>query len=329
MADTPIFESEKHVKKQRKRRTLLIVFSVLLILAAAATIAFFVSRCSEETNSGGEDLPIPFTWKQSSDGSVLLSVPRENGLIWRIEDAGDAFGTISFASAGSTNDAFEFKLTPKAEGRSLVRIILGEENGTEGDKYRMEFMSEAYREGGKLRCRILNASCKSISEAMITDGAFSYRIYTDDDGDMVIEVPNTDSDWDCVSSNEDAVVMTGVVYGEEVVRAYLRAGNTTGSSEVKLTSEIEGRELTAVFTNNGQGGLIIDEKAVSTVQSERTPTPEPVTIPSDIELMTTDPNATSAPVVTFDPSTFTFPPWVQIIDSTARPTETPEPTQNP
>lgn len=251
MAETPVFESEKQFKKQRKRRILIAVIAAVLVAAAAVAVGLLNKSCAARTHTGGEDLPFPYTWRQLSDGSAVLSVTTGGeGLSWRISDPGEEYGTVGMIDEGVRNGESRFKLTPMSEGRAISTITLSPEGGDKG-AYVMELLTEAYKEGSRLRCRVLNATCKLTQQAIeVTEGPFAYRIFKDEDGDMIMEVPGSAEDWECVSSDEETAAILGVVYDEGAVRAYLRAGSKPGESEVVLTSAADGKELKAVFTLN-------------------------------------------------------------------------------
>lgn len=312
MAETPIFESEKQLKRQRRRRVLLIIAVIALAVAAAVAFGLISASCNGKPQTGGEDLPYSYTWARAADGSAKLSVAREGELVWRIDDAGDAFGTVGVTCVGSKADATEFKLAPISEGRSIVKLILGEKEGTAGDKYSMELLTEAFTEGGKLCCRVLSASCAPICSVDVSDGAFPYSIHMDDDGDIVIEVPGAAEDWECVSSNEAAASVIGVILSESSVRAYIRAGSEPGTSEVVLRSVTEGRELKAEFSLNeaDEFALVKDEAKVTATEAPAetdspagTEAPAPIELPEEIGATaeTEAPAATEAPAETVDP----------------------------
>ena len=293
MADTLVFDSDKQLKKQRRKRTLIIVLiSVLLILAAVA-VGYFVKRCAGVTHTGGEDLPFSYTWKQSLDGSALLSVSRDgaDGLVWRIADAGEQFGTVNITAAGSKNDSSEFRLSPVEEGRAKEVLTLGNAEGGEGDTYRMELLTEAYREGGRLRCRVLSASCTPLQQIIdVTEGDVTYRIYGNDDGDIVIELPSAAEDWECVSSNEDAARSIGVIFDGETVRAFIHAGEQPGTSEVVLRSEYDGNEIKTEFKLDDEMNLSCTVVKAESFAPAQTPAPELSSAPG-----TEPPSATPEP----------------------------------
>lgn len=269
MADTPVFESEKLLKKQRKKRILLIVVLGVVILLAAASAALLAGRCSGRTHTGGEELPFTYTWREAADGSAAITVSTEGeeALSWRVTDPGDSFGCVGIEPSGSGKGGSSFKLTPIKEGRSAAVITLG---GDGADKYAMELLTEAYADGPKLRCRVLNASCRRVQTEMRAEGDVSYHIYTDADGDTVIEVESGCTDWECISSNEAAAAVIGVINGDGCVKAYIRSGGEPGEAEVTLESAADGKKLTAAFTLGSDGGLIC-----SNVLASAEPTAEP------------------------------------------------------
>ncbi len=297
MADTPIFESEKLLKKQRKKRTLIIIAVCAAVLAAAAA-AFIAGRCSGRTHTGGEELAFPYTWREAADGSALVTVSREGEetLSWRITDPGDNFGCVGIAPAGSGKDGSSFKLTPIKEGRSAAVIVLGSEDGS--DKYRMELLTEAYADGSKLRCRLLEASCRPVQGEISAEGDVVYRVFADPDGDLVIEVESTQTDWECVSSNESAAQVIGVINTDDCVRAYLRAGGEPGVSEVTLESAADRKKLTSRFTLSADGGFIcsaVETSAEPTVEPTENAGPTPTVFPTGDPLLTPTPAPTEAP----------------------------------
>ena len=273
MAETVVFESEKEFSRQKKRRTLIIIIVAVAVLAAAAAAVWLWSRASR-THSGGDELPYQYSWKQSSDGSAILSVGREADLVWRIIDAGEEYGTVGIEAAGVKGQSSEFRLTPINEGRALARLILGNKADDEGDKCSMELLTEAFLDGGRLCCRVLSASCRSIQTESGDDAAFAYRIYPDADGDIVIAIPTGEEDWDCVSSNEETAAVIGVINEEGVALAFIRHGEKTGSAEVVMTSPFEGKELKVLFTLSENGEFTFSQDAASTFQPTITPAPD-------------------------------------------------------
>jgi len=206
----------------------------------------------------------------------------------------------------------------------MSKLSLGQADG-KGEKYRMELLTEAYPERGKLRCRVLSASCTAVNDSEVTDGAFAYRIYTDDDGDLVMEIPDTETDWECVSSNEEAVRMIGLLFEDDCVRALFSAGEKPGTSEISLKSLLSGRELTAVITLGEDGKLLASQNAAETFAPAKTPEPALPTPEPDQTFEPQEPGATTPPGMT----DVTVPPDPSLATPAPAVTDTPAPTEEP
>ena len=288
MAEELVFESEKELARRRKRRTLIIIIAAAAALAAAAAIFWLVSRTSR-THTGGDELPYRYAWKQSADGSAVLSVDREGDLVWRITDDGEEFGTVGIKAAGVKGQSSEFRLTPIDEGRAMMKLILGNKEDDEGDKCSMELLTEAFFEHGRLCCRVLSASCKSIRTESGDSAAFPYRIYNDNDGDIIVEIPTGEEDWECVSSNEETAEVIGIINGEETVTVYIRPGGLAGSAEVVMTSSFEGKQLKILLTLSEDGEFVFSQDAASTFEPTVTPAPDGTFSPDALLTPTPEP----------------------------------------
>lgn len=323
MTKTPVFSSEKLVKKQHARRFIMIGAAALILIAIVIGAVFLSKSCADRTHTEGGDLPFPYTWAEAPGGGVTLRISREGaeGRVWRVEDAGASFGAVTLSPAKQRSSDTEIKIAPANAGRAIIKLVLGDENGKARDSHEMDLLVEAYTEGKQLRCRVLSASCRAVQgDITAEEGDFPYRIHKDEDGDVVIAVDTAGfTDWECTSTNENAAELLGLVYENGAACAYLRAGSEPGTSEIVLKSSSEGKQLRAVIELSADGGFAVTERQTSLSEPTATPIPEP---------------ATQTPIGSEEAVPMTPLPSSYLTEETPAPTEepaeeTPEPTVEP
>ncbi len=291
MAKTVVFESERVYRWESIKRYVIPAIAFCVVVIATIVAALIIRGSRGETFTGGEDTPYPYAWTVNKDGSVRLEVSRSASpdYLWFIseestsveilsEESGDAGGEsfiLPVLSAApdlkQSSDKATFLLTPKTTGRAVLLLNLCHSKDEQDQIYEMTILTEVLEENGSLRANLISVSGTELQGVVHggQESAYPYTASLNESGDLLITVTTQDSGeaagsvsvmettWECSSDNEETAYVLGVLYGENDVTAYVRAGAEAGHCTVRMFAENDGVEITLNCEVREDGTILV------------------------------------------------------------------------
>ncbi|MCR4725413.1 MAG: hypothetical protein K5772_08265 [Clostridia bacterium] len=284
MANDVIFESEKLEKRQRRNRILFPVLALAAVIAIAVIAALTLRGSTGEAHPLGEDTPYPCTWQVGSKGVLTLELDRTNApdcdWILTSDSEEDPYFESKLKDKSVSS---RFKLTPLKTGRTVLVFVLKEREGEQRPLYEWRFLTDTARtQDGSLTASVISSGLSELSSATYAaeEDAFPYMIYDNGAGDLVIQILAEDGavmkDWNCVSDNEKAVRVTGVIVTAVSTDIYLASGGEPGKAALQASSASGGMNLSADVECLENGSLKLVSCSVS-----QTEVPEPEAEPEE------------------------------------------------
>ncbi len=264
MADELLFDSDRLALKEKRKPRLILIAAIVGVLLITVAIALIIRGAKKDIHKGGEDGPYPYTWQGKKNGAIYLRIDHKQApdLRWALlENEGQMNVTVT-RDRKDKGRMTGFVIQPEGEGSSTFILVLqnGDDAATRLYEYRFTVLAKQ-DEDGKLQTELLQkAGIRRQAEIRgATDTDNPYRIYSAENGDMIVAVKSSglESDWNCeILSGEDCVDFLGVTFTEEGATAVFRP-LAPGRSKVRLTSEYAAAELQLTLDTDQNDGLTV------------------------------------------------------------------------
>ena len=265
MSDELIFDSERQLLRAGKRRRLILLLILTGVVVLGVVIALILLSRRPALHTGGEDTPYPYAWQTLANGSLQLQISHDDApddrWIASLEEE-DEDPVVSIAPAGQKQTTAVFTFQPRREGRCSVALTLQSSEETPQLRFRQSLLLEVTGAEKGLQATVLSSHGILLQTDAKGGGGTEnpYRAYYETDGDLVVSVGSgaQEKDWSCeLLSGQDAITFLGLSYEEQEVRAYFRAGNQAGDSELLLQSEAAAVTLRLQCSTSSEGTLQI------------------------------------------------------------------------
>lgn len=266
MAKELIFDSERQARRSAKTRRLLPLLLALALLLILAVILLVIRAGQREVRIGGEDTPYPYSWQQRSDGSVRLEIGHADApdYRWTLKDTGGFDALHVDREEKESGKKTVFLLRSDRAGRALFTLALEKEGEPTDRLYEITFQTETLDQGDRAPLSILgsvgNALQSSVSGG---DSARNpYRIYSDENGELVVEISiaENDLDWQFqIPEGEDCVSFLGALNLDNRLLIYLGPGEQAGGFRLEITGESAAARISLQGLTEENGAFRITE----------------------------------------------------------------------
>lgn len=285
---------------------LAIAFVVVIIGAVVAALFIRGSRGETFTGGEDTPYPYNWTVNKDGTVRLEVSRSAAPGYLWAVsyESTGIQFLSAESdgASAESSNfstltikpdkkqadDTSAFILTPTASGRAVLLLDLQREDDEVDLIYEMTILTEVLEENGSLQANLISVSGAEQQGVLRggQDTPYPYMAGQSDSGELIIVVTKPKSEqgsetaettdaandltklsWECTSDNEAIATALGVLYDDEGVIAYVRAGEETGQCTVRMSAKSVGVEIVFECDVREDGTIFITSHGITGIEA--------------------------------------------------------------